>query len=70
MKIRIVGASDYEFDASNYSLVSDIKLKFLDATDRSDFDTDHCIFLFAGKKLENERPLYSIYNLRSNMVII
>lgn len=70
MKIRMIGASDYEFDASNYSLVSEIKLKFLDATDRSDCDLDHCIFLFAGKKIENERPLYSIYNLRSKMVII
>jgi hypothetical protein len=70
MKIRMIGADDYEFDSSNYSLVSEIKLKFLDSTERSEFDMDHCIFLFAGKKLENERPLYSIYNLRSNMVIM
>jgi hypothetical protein len=70
MKIRTIGADDYEFESSNYSLVSEIKLKYLDATKKFDFNIDHCIFLFAGKKIENERPLYSIYNLKSNMVII
>mmetsp|Transcript_13523 Transcript_13523/g.15675 ORF Transcript_13523/g.15675 Transcript_13523/m.15675 type:complete len:117 (+) Transcript_13523:363-713(+) len=70
LKIRTAGEDDYVFDTSNYSLVSDIKTMYLDATDRSDFDIDHCIFLFGGKKLDNQRPLYSIFNMDSEMVII
>ena len=68
MKIRTVGESDYEFDASNYTLISEIKVKFLDATDRSDYDLDHCIILFGGRKLESQLPLYSIFNAQSGMV--
>ena len=69
LKIRTVGGQDYEFETSNYTLLSEIKIKFLDATDRSDVNIENCIFLFSGKKLEDQLPFYSIYGLGSDMVI-
>mmetsp|Transcript_4141 Transcript_4141/g.5048 ORF Transcript_4141/g.5048 Transcript_4141/m.5048 type:complete len:227 (+) Transcript_4141:38-718(+) len=70
LKIRLAGENDYVFDMSNYSLVSDVKVKFLDDTDRSDTDLSHCIMLFGGKVLEDNMPLYRVLNLDSEMVFI
>lgn len=70
MKIRAVGEQDYEFETSNYTLICDLKVQYLDDTEKSeDYDIDHCVFLFGGKKLDNQLPLYCIFNLHSNMVI-
>lgn len=68
LKVRAVGEQDYEFETSNYTLVSEIKIQYLDATDKSDYDLDHCILLYGGRKLENQLPLYSIFNAQPGMV--
>ena len=68
MKVRTIGGPDYEFSASSYKTVGEIKIEFLDATDRSKIDSNNCIFLFRGRKLNDQLPLYSI-NLDSEMVI-
>ena len=70
MKIRTVGTQDYEFSCSNYKTVGEIKIEFLDETERSSLDSNNVILLYGGRKLNDKLPLYGIYNLTSDMVIM
>ena len=38
MKIRCIGEDDYEFDTTNYALVSELKVQYLDEINLSDHD--------------------------------
>ena len=69
MKIRSIGQDDYKFSTSNYSLISEIKVEYLDSIEKSDYNLDHCIFLFGGQKIDDQLPLYSIFNMKEGMVI-
>ena len=69
IKIRSIGQDDVEFDLSNYTLISELKVKYLDEINESDYDHDKWIFLFAGRKINDSLPLYSILNMKSGMVI-
>ena len=69
LKVRTVGEQDCTFDVSNYMTVSELKIKYLDDTNRSSYNLGNVIFLFGGRKLDDQLPLYSIYNMGSEMVI-
>ena len=69
MKIRSIGEDDYEFNTSNYTLISELKVQFLDEINLSDHDLDKWVFLFSGKKIDDQLPLYSIFNLQTGYVL-
>mmetsp|Transcript_28594 Transcript_28594/g.25308 ORF Transcript_28594/g.25308 Transcript_28594/m.25308 type:complete len:130 (+) Transcript_28594:315-704(+) len=69
IKIRSIGEADYEFDVSNYTLINELKVKYMDEINKSDFDLDKVIFLYGGKRMNDKLPLYSFYSLKPGYVI-
>ena len=55
---------------SNYTLVTELKVQYLDQISKADHDIEKWIFLFGGKKLNEQIPLYAVPHLKSNTVII
>mmetsp|Transcript_25438 Transcript_25438/g.25199 ORF Transcript_25438/g.25199 Transcript_25438/m.25199 type:complete len:101 (-) Transcript_25438:75-377(-) len=41
IKIRTIGEEDYEFDVSNYTLISELKVQYLDQISKSDTELEN-----------------------------
>lgn len=69
LKIRGIGVEDFEVEISNLSLVSELKVKYLDHVGQSDLSLENWIFLFYGRKIDDNLPLYRVRGLDSGVVV-